>query len=233
MRANSAPSQQLVGQSCPPGTRHSAVASSHRSSVCSFAWPNGLDSCHGAHARAGLSASFREPYIPTLSRHSAHGCQIRSTRLPGSASGPRRADCRFPWARPFLHDLRQGQVLFVRPLRRYYDLVRNPHPRACSSSAFAFMSRSGMPSRTRMRPPRFRTKDVSTCMGSPTGSSSPSHSSARMLPSRLRTGSAPRNSTRFAARYPAHGLPCERFKLSLAASPCITRGRGDWLGLTP
>ena len=25
---------------------------------------------------------------------------------------------------PSLHDLRQGQVLFVRPLRRYYDLVR-------------------------------------------------------------------------------------------------------------
>jgi hypothetical protein len=97
------------------------------------------------------------------------------------------------------------------------------------------MSRSGMPSRTRMRPPRFRTKDVSTCMGSPTarGSSSPSHSSARMLPSLKRTRSAPRNSTRFAARYPAHGLPCERFKLSLAASPCITRGRSGWLGLTP
>ncbi len=38
---------------------------------------------------------------------------------------------------------------------------------------------------------------------------------------------------RFAARYPAHGLPCERFKLSLAASPCITRGRGGCLGLPP
>src|SRR5262245_39898241 len=41
------------------------------------------------------------------------------------------------------------------------------------------------------------------------------------------------SSTRFAAPYPAHGLPCERFRLSLAASPCITRGRGGWLGLTP
>jgi hypothetical protein len=48
-----------------------------------------------------------------------------------------------------------------------------------------------------------------------------------------RTASAPRNSTRFAAQYPARGIPCERFKLSLAASPCITRGRGGWLGLTP
>ena len=48
-----------------------------------------------------------------------------------------------------------------------------------------------------------------------------------------RTASAPRNSTRFAAQYPARGLPCERFKLALAGSPCITRGRGGWLGLTP
>ena len=50
---------------------------------------------------------------------------------------------------------------------------------------------------------------------------------------RITRGGAPRNSTRFAARYPARGHPCERFKLSLAASPCITRGRGGWLGLTP
>ena len=47
------------------------------------------------------------------------------------------------------------------------------------------------------------------------------------------TASAPRNSTRFAAQYPARGIPCERFKLSLAARPCITRGRGGWLDLTP
>ena len=47
------------------------------------------------------------------------------------------------------------------------------------------------------------------------------------------TASAPRNSTRFAAQYPARGLPCERFKLALAGSPCITRGRRGWLGLTP
>src|SRR5262249_321790 len=47
------------------------------------------------------------------------------------------------------------------------------------------------------------------------------------------TRSAPRNSTRFAPAYPARGLPCEPFKLSLTASPCIARGRGGWLGLTP
>src|SRR5262249_9198498 len=40
-----------------------------------------------------------------------------------------------------------------------------------------------------------------------------------------------RNSTRFAAPYPARGLPYERFKLNLTVSPRITRGRGGWLGL--
>src|SRR5262249_38127272 len=38
----------------------------------------------------------------------------------------------------------------------------------------------------------------------------------RMLPSLKRTRSAPRNSTRFAAQYPARGLPCERFAAGLA-----------------
>src|SRR5262249_11531073 len=37
-----------------------------------------------------------------------------------------------------------------------------------------------------------------------------------MLPSLKRTRSAPRNSTRFAAQYPARGLPCERFAAGLA-----------------
>ena len=53
-----------------------------------------------------------------------------------------------------------------------------------------------------------------------------------MLPSRQRTRSAPRNSTRFAAQYSARGLPCERFTAALASrTSCITRGRGGWLDL--
>jgi hypothetical protein len=53
-----------------------------------------------------------------------------------------------------------------------------------------------------------------------------------MLPSRLRTRSAPRNWTRFAAQYSARGLPCERFTAALASrASCITRGRGGWLDL--
>jgi hypothetical protein len=60
-----------------------------------------------------------------------------------------------------------------------------------------------------------------------------------MLPSRQRTRSAPRNSTRFAAQYSTRGLPCERFTAVLTdRTSCITRGRGGWLdlprgGLTP
>ena len=41
-------------------------------------------------------------------------------------------------------------------------------------------------------------------------------STVRMLPSLKRTRSAPRNSTRFAAQYPARGHPCERFAAGLA-----------------
>src|SRR5260370_29243475 len=53
-----------------------------------------------------------------------------------------------------------------------------------------------------------------------------------MLPSRQRTRSAPRNSTRFAAQSSARGLPCERFTAALAdRTSCITRGRGGWLDL--
>src|SRR5262249_46357191 len=51
-----------------------------------------------------------------------------------------------------------------------------------------------------------------------------------LLFSRMR--SAPRNWTRFAAQYLAHGLPCERFTAALASrTSCITRGRGGWLNL--
>jgi len=55
-----------------------------------------------------------------------------------------------------------------------------------------------------------------------------------MLPSLKRTRSAPRNCTRFAAQYPARDIPCERFAAGLATRTSrITRGRGDWLNLTP
>ena len=175
-----------------------------------------------------------EPYLFALSRRLAHG--FEPVRRDAPAQYPDRgrlAAVSLGEVLPSTVSAKGEPALFDRFIGTRPR--PNPHLRACASSACAFMSRPGLPCRTRMRPPRFRTKDVSTCMGSPTarGSSSPSRSGARMLPSRLRTGSAPRNLTRFAAQYPAHGLPCERFKLSLAASPCITRGRGGWLGPTP
>src|SRR5262245_1862627 len=89
--------------------------------------------------------------------------------------------------------------------------------------------------RARVRPPRFRAKNFSTCTRSPTARGS-SHASQYamgrccLLFSGMR--SAPRNSTRFAAQYLARGLPCERFTAALASrTSCITRGRGGWLNL--
>lgn len=70
-----------------------------------------------------------------------------------------------------------------------------------------------------MRPPRFRTKDFSTCMGSTTARGLDSCWPKRMNQYCLlfkRTRSAPRSSTHFAAQYPAYGLLCERFALALA-----------------
>ena len=88
--------------------------------------------------------------------------------------------------------------------------------------------------RARMRPPRFRAKNFSTCTRSSTarGSSIQANTLWGILPSRQRTGSAPRNLTRFAAQYSARGLPCERFTAVLTdRTSCITRGRGGWLDL--
>ena len=70
-----------------------------------------------------------------------------------------------------------------------------------------------------MRPPRFRTKDVSTCMGSTTaqGPFQARHSSpGTMLPSLKTKKIGTSENPRFAAQYPAHGLPCERFTSALA-----------------
>jgi hypothetical protein len=77
---------------------------------------------------------------------------------------------------------------------------------------------------TQMRSPRFRQRTsprawVSDCAGFLHPQAI--YAGGCCFPAN-RTASAPRNSTRFAAQYPAHGLPCERFKLSLAASPCIS-----------
>ena len=59
---------------------------------------------------------------------------------------------------------------------RYYSLVRLLIRVHARRSAFACTSRSGMPCRTRVRPPRFRAKNFPTCTRSPTARGS-SHAS--------------------------------------------------------
>ena len=176
----------------------------------------------------------REPYSLALSRRLAHGCQSVRRGIPAQCPGRGRLTA-VPLGRgPSLHGLRRGNALIVRPLHRYNSLVRLLIRVHAHRSAFAFTSRSGMPRRTRMRSPRFRTKNFTTCARPSTarGSSIQANTLWGMLPSRQRTRSAPRNSTRFAAQYSARGLPCERFTAVLAdRTSCITRGRGGWLDL--
>ncbi len=65
-----------------------------------------------------------EPHTSTLSRRLAHGCQSGQRGFP--AQCPDRGGLTAVSLRrgPSLYGLRRGHVLFVRPLRRYYDLVR-------------------------------------------------------------------------------------------------------------
>ena len=65
-----------------------------------------------------------EPYIPTLSRRLAHGCQSGRRGFPAQCPDRGGLTAVSLGRGPSLHDLRQGLILFVRPLRRYYDLVR-------------------------------------------------------------------------------------------------------------
>src|SRR5215468_2636639 len=126
-----------------------------------------------------------EPHTLALSRRSAHGSKPARRGIPARCPGRGRLAA-VPLGRgPSLHGLRRGRALFVRLLHRSYYLVRLLIRVHAHRSAVAFMSRSGVPLRTRMRSPSFRTKDVSTCMGSATarGSSSASHCAGRMLPS--------------------------------------------------
>ena len=106
-------------------------------------------------------------------------------------------------------------------LPRYYAVVRLLMPSGRASLFRASPTGPGplVAAAGGMRPPRFRTKDVSTRMGSPTaqGPSHTRHSSHEMmLPSPQRKKDRHLGKASFAAQYPAHGLPCERFTSALA-----------------
>src|SRR5580704_2248446 len=99
------------------------------------------------------------------------------------------------------------------------------------------MSRSGMPCRTRMRPPRFRTKDVSTCMGSPTARGSSirkpfARGGCCLLVSELDRHLGIRPVSQLDTQPVVSPVNASRLP-SRAETSCITRGRGGWLGLTP
>src|SRR5271169_6853368 len=119
-----------------------------------------------------------EPYTLALSRRSAHGDESVRRGIPAQCPGRGRLAA-VPLGRgPSLHGLRRGQALFVRPLLGYYDPVRILIRVHVHRSAVAFMNRPGLPARARMRLPRFRAKNFSTCTRSQTarGSSHASHS---------------------------------------------------------
>ncbi len=96
---------------------------------------------------------------------------------------------------PSLHVLRRKSPSIVRTLLRYYGPVRLLTHVHVQRTAYGLPEPARTEVRARVRSPRFRTKDVSTCMGSPTARG-PSHirhpSHGMMLPSRQRNGSAPR-----------------------------------------
>src|ERR1019366_7480168 len=153
-----------------------------------------------------------EPYTLALSRRSAHGDESVRRVVPAQCPGRGRLVA-VPLGRgPSLHGLRRGRTLFVRPLLGYYDPVRILIRVHVHRSAIAFMNRPGLPVRARMRLPRFRAKNFSTCTRSTTARGS-SHASryamGRCCLLFLRTRSAPRNWTRFAAQYLARGLRSE------------------------
>ena len=128
-----------------------------------------------------------EPYTLALSRRSAHGDEPVRRGVPAQCPGRGRLAA-VPLGRgPSLPGLRRGNALVVRPLHRYYSLVRLLIRVHAHRSAFAFMSRTGMPCRSRVRPPRFRAKNFSTCTRSLTARGSPIQASTlwAMLPSLL------------------------------------------------
>jgi len=133
---------------------------------------------------------------------------------------------------PSLHRLRHrchsalfeaSQVLCSRP---------TPHPRACPSFGCCLHGPVRRVDRTRTRSPRFPYKGRLHVQGSPTARGS--SSASRLRGEDVAFSSAERD--RHLGIRPVSQLntrsvvfPCERFKLSLAARPCITRGRGGWL----
>jgi hypothetical protein len=93
--------------------------------------------------------------------------------------GVRGMRCNLPSPRPVAFPPPSPPPTLLGIVRGFLGTMRRPtpHPRACPSFGCCLHGPVRRANRTRMRSPRFRTKDFSTCMGSPTarGSSSASH----------------------------------------------------------
>src|SRR5215467_10664206 len=175
-----------------------------------------------------------EPYTLALSRRLAHGDEPVRRGVPAQCPD-RGRPAAVPLGRgPSLPGLRGGNALVVRPLHRYYSLVRLLIRVHAHRSAFAFMSRSGVPCRSRMRPPRFRAKNFSTCARSPTARGSPLQANTRweMLPSLQQNAIGTSELDPFRSSILGPWSPLGTLHVGPRGTPRITRGWDGWLDLS-
>ena len=114
-----------------------------------------------------------ELHIFSPSRRSAHSQQSIRRGCPARRPDHGRLMAVSLGLRSSLHSLRQGRALFVRLLLWYYAFVRLLIRVRAHRLALPFLSRPELPLQERMRSPRFRTKDLTTCSGSPTAQGPP------------------------------------------------------------
>lgn len=112
-------------------------------------------------------------HIFSLLRRLAHSHQSARRGCPARRPDHGRLMTVSLGQRPSLHSLRQGHALFVRLLLWYYALVRLLIRVRAHRLVSPFLSRPEVPLRERMRSPRFRAKDVTTCSGSSTARDPP------------------------------------------------------------
>jgi len=116
----------------------------------------------------------------------AHNRQLDRRRYPALCPDRGRLTAVPLGPGPSLHVLRRKSPSIVRSLLRYCGPVRLLTHVHVQRAAYGLPEPARTKVRARVRSPRFRTKDVSTCMGSPTAQG-PSHTRPRthemMLPS--------------------------------------------------
>ncbi len=123
--------------------------------------------------RASNAERFRGAHRP------AHNRQSDRRRYPALCPDRGRLTAVPLGPGPSLHVLRQKLPSIVRTLLQYYGPVRLLTHVHVQRTAFGLPEPARTEARARVRSPRFRAKDVSTCMGSPTAQG-PSHTRQSM-----------------------------------------------------